>query len=41
LLTYAQGVDAFRVTDRLTDTEREQLMGGTLQRVYDWAPTRS
>jgi L-fuconolactonase len=40
LLTYAQGVEAFRVTDRLSDGEREQLMGGTLQRVYDWSPTK-
>ncbi len=38
LLTYAQGVEAFRVTDRLTDDERSLLMGGTLQRVYGWTP---
>ncbi len=38
LLTYEQGVEAFRVTDRLSDAERAKLMGGTLQRVYDWAP---
>jgi len=31
LLTYAQGVDAFRVTDRLSDSDRAVLMGGTLQ----------
>lgn len=37
LLTYAQGVEAFRVTDRLTDSERAALMGGTLQRVYRWS----
>lgn len=36
LLTYAQGVEAFRVTDRLSDSERAALMGGTLQRVYGW-----
>jgi len=39
LLTYAQGVDAFRVTDRLSDSDRAALMGGTLQRIYNWAPT--
>lgn len=38
LLTYAQGVDAFRVTDRLTDSERTALMGETLRRIYQWAP---
>ena len=41
LLTYKQGVDAFRVTDRLSDTDRETLMGGTLRRVYGWAPTKA
>ena len=39
LLTYAQGVEAFRVTDRLTDSDRARLMGGTLSRVYRWTPT--
>ena len=39
-LTYAQGVDAFRVTDRLTDVERSALMGGTLEAIYGWAPTK-
>jgi len=40
LLTYAQGVDAFRVTDRLSETDRAALMGGTLQRVYRWSPAK-
>jgi L-fuconolactonase len=40
LLTYAQGVDAFRVTDRLSDTDRAALMGGTLQRIYRWSPAK-
>ena len=39
LLTYAQGVEAFRVTDRVTDADRARLMGGTVQRIYGWAPT--
>ena len=37
LLTYQQGVDAFRVTDRLSDSERATLMGDTLARVYNWS----
>jgi L-fuconolactonase len=41
LLTYKQGVEAFRVTDRLSDGDRAALMGGTLQRVYDWSPSKS
>ena len=39
LLSYAQGVEAFRVTDRLSDSDRTTLMGETLRRVYRWAPT--
>lgn len=39
-LTYAQGVDAFRVTERLTDADRAVLMGGTAQEVYGWAPSK-
>ncbi|MDP6707344.1 MAG: amidohydrolase family protein [Alphaproteobacteria bacterium] len=38
LLTYAEGVEPFRLTDRLSDGDRADLMGRTLQRVYDWAP---
>lgn len=40
LLTYAQGVDAFRVTDRLTDADRAVLMGGSAARIYGWTPSR-
>jgi predicted TIM-barrel fold metal-dependent hydrolase len=36
MLTYEQGVEAFRVTDRLSDSERSALMGGNLQRIYNW-----
>lgn len=39
LLSYAQGVDAFRVTDRISEGDRAELMGGTLQRIYDWSPS--
>jgi predicted TIM-barrel fold metal-dependent hydrolase len=41
LLTYEQGVEAFRVTDRLSESERAMLMGGALQRIYRWPPTRA
>jgi L-fuconolactonase len=40
LLTYAQGVEAFRVTDRLSDSDRAALMGETLRRVYKWSPSK-
>ena len=38
LLTYEQGVEAFRVTDQLSESERSALMGGTLQKIYNWSP---
>jgi predicted TIM-barrel fold metal-dependent hydrolase len=40
LLTYEQGVEAFRGTDRLTDSDRAALMGQTLARVYKWSPSK-
>jgi predicted TIM-barrel fold metal-dependent hydrolase len=40
LLTYRQGVEAFRLTDRLGESERAALMGGTLARLYDWLPSK-
>jgi len=36
LLSYQQGVEAFRLTEQLTAHERTQLMGGTLQKIYKW-----
>lgn len=41
LLTYKEGVDAFPLMDRLSDSDRAQLMGRTLEQVYQWAPTRA
>lgn len=42
--TYAQAVDAFRDTPRLSAGDKETLMGGALERIYRWfpdpAPTR-
>ena len=32
-----EGVEAFRVTNRLSDSDRAKLMGGTLQHIYNWA----
>jgi L-fuconolactonase len=41
LLTYQQGVEAFRVTDRLSDTDRAALMGKTLEQIYSWSPSKA
>jgi L-fuconolactonase len=38
LLTYEEGVEAFRVTDHLSDAERTALMGGSLAKLYNWSP---
>jgi len=41
LLTYEQGVEAFRVTDRLSESDRTALMGETLRGIYKWAPAKA
>jgi len=40
LLTFEQGVEAFRVTDQLSHAERSALMGGSLRKIYNWSPTK-
>jgi L-fuconolactonase len=41
LLTYEQGVESFRVTGHLSDSDRTALMGGTLRQLYNWAPSKT
>jgi predicted TIM-barrel fold metal-dependent hydrolase len=41
VLTYQEGVEAFRVTDRLSDSDKTALMGESLTRVYNWAPSKA
>lgn len=38
LLSYQQGVDAFRTNPRFSDGDRAKLMGGSLSRLYRWSP---
>jgi predicted TIM-barrel fold metal-dependent hydrolase len=38
LVSYADAVEAFRTTDRLSAGDRDALMGGTLSRIFGWAP---
>ena len=40
LLTFEQGVEAFRVTDQISDAERSALMGGSLRKIYNWSPVK-
>jgi L-fuconolactonase len=37
VLTYEQAVAPFRDTDRLSESDKAKLMGGTLEKVYKWA----
>src|SRR5436190_6784288 len=41
LLTYAEGLDAFRLADRLSDNDRAKLMGGTAGRIYNRSPPKA
>jgi L-fuconolactonase len=41
VLSYEQGVKAFRVIERLSDSDRSLLMGDTLRRVYNWAAAQA
>jgi L-fuconolactonase len=36
LLTYREGVDSFKLTDQLTDSEKALLMGKNLMKIYNW-----
>ena len=38
VLSYEQGVEAFRVTESLTDSDRAVLIGGALTKIYGWSP---
>jgi L-fuconolactonase len=38
VVSYAQGVEPFLRTDRLTDDERAMLMGGACAKAYGWSP---
>ena len=40
VLNYEQGVEPFRITDRLSASERAMLMGGACAKVYGWKPKR-
>jgi L-fuconolactonase len=40
-LAYAQGVDAFRNMDCISESDKAKLMGGTLARIYGWSPRQA
>jgi hypothetical protein len=40
-VNYEQAVEPFRMTDRLSESERAMLMGGACAKAYRWAPKRN
>jgi L-fuconolactonase len=40
VVNYEQGVEPFRMTDRLSETERAMLMGGACAKAYGWQPKK-
>jgi L-fuconolactonase len=40
VVNYEQGVEPFRTTSRLTESERAMLMGGACAKAYRWKPNR-
>jgi L-fuconolactonase len=38
VLSYRQGIDAFRVTERLSHDDKAMLLGGAAARTYGWSP---
>jgi len=41
VINYEQAVEAFRQTDRLSDSERAMLMGGACAKAYRWSPKKA
>ncbi len=41
VLNYEQGVEEFRLTDQLSDSESSALMGGSLANIYNWSTDKS
>jgi L-fuconolactonase len=40
VVNYEQAVEPFRITDRLSDSERAMLMGGACAKAYGWSPKK-
>ncbi len=40
VVNYEQAVEPFRLTQRLTDSERAMLMGGACAKAYGWSPKK-
>ena len=40
VVNYKEAVEPFKLTDRLSESDRETLMGGACARIYGWTPTQ-
>jgi L-fuconolactonase len=40
IICIAQAVEPFRLTDRLSNSERAMLMGDACAKVYGWSPKK-
>jgi predicted TIM-barrel fold metal-dependent hydrolase len=40
VVSYEQAVEPFRLTDRLSKSEKEMLMGGACAKAYGWSPKK-
>jgi hypothetical protein len=40
VVNYEQAVEPFRLTDRLSESERATLMGGACAKAYGWLPKK-
>tara|TARA_B100000676_G_scaffold310223_1_gene376098 strand:- start:1989 stop:2828 length:840 start_codon:yes stop_codon:yes gene_type:complete len=40
VVNYKEAVEPFRLTERLSESDRETLMGGACARIYGWSPTQ-
>jgi L-fuconolactonase len=41
LLSYEQGLEAFRATERLSPDDKAMLLGGAAEKIYGWSPVRA
>ncbi len=41
VVDYKPAVDAFRLTDRLSESDRAKLMGLSLTKIYNWSPSKA
>jgi L-fuconolactonase len=41
ILNYRQGIEAFRLSERLSPSDKDLLLGGAAEQIYGWSPLRA